>query len=190
MGAFWPELYYFFVFFTSFWKSFWSKKSSKNANIREGLQLLNQLNLKILKFPAIIIILQVDNWLENQNKNANSTLCSQAVSHPSTNRAQCCLTSVIGRELVHSAWYGRWLRIMLVQLLYQLLLLNIFWNFYKSRAKYCRWIIGLPKSKFAQVSDQKIKVDSNMQLLKILQLDKRTIKLKILQVPMPNIAGG
>ena len=34
---------------------------------------------------------------------ANSTLCSQAVSHPSTNRAQCCLTSVIGRELVHSA---------------------------------------------------------------------------------------
>ena len=110
MGAFWPELYYFFVFFTSFWKSFWSKKSSKNANIREGLQLSNQLNLKILKFPAIIIILQVDNWLENQNKNANSTLCSQAVSHPSTNRAQCCLTSVIGRELVHSAWYGRWLR--------------------------------------------------------------------------------
>ena len=36
-------------------------------------------------------------------QNANSTLCSQAVSHPSTNRAQCCLTSVIGRELVHSA---------------------------------------------------------------------------------------
>ena len=27
--------------------------------------------------------------------------------HPSTNPAQCCLTSVIRRELVHSAWYGR-----------------------------------------------------------------------------------
>ena len=32
---------------------------------------------------------------------------SQKVSHPSTNRAQHCLTSVIGRELVHSMWYGR-----------------------------------------------------------------------------------
>ena len=35
-------------------------------------------------------------------KDANSTLYSQAVTHPSTNRAQCCLTSVIGRELVYS----------------------------------------------------------------------------------------
>ena len=32
---------------------------------------------------------------------------SQAVSHPSTIRAQCCLTSVIGRELVCSTWDGR-----------------------------------------------------------------------------------
>ena len=31
----------------------------------------------------------------------------QAVTHPSTNPAQCCLTSVIRREPVHSAWYGR-----------------------------------------------------------------------------------
>ena len=38
---------------------------------------------------------------------ANSTQCSQAVTHPSTNSAQCCLTSVIGRELVYSTWYGR-----------------------------------------------------------------------------------
>ena len=37
----------------------------------------------------------------------NSTRCSQAVTHPSTNRAQHCLTSVIGRELVFSMWYGR-----------------------------------------------------------------------------------
>ena len=35
-------------------------------------------------------------------KDANSTLYSQAVTHPSTNRAQCCLTSVIRRELVFS----------------------------------------------------------------------------------------
>ena len=36
-----------------------------------------------------------------------STKYSQAVTHPSTNLAQRCLTSVIGRELVHSTWYGR-----------------------------------------------------------------------------------
>ena len=38
---------------------------------------------------------------------AYNTWCSQAVSHPSTNQAQCCLTSVIGRKPVHSTWYGR-----------------------------------------------------------------------------------
>ena len=31
---------------------------------------------------------------------------SQAVTHPSTNTAQHCLTSVIRRELVLSVWYG------------------------------------------------------------------------------------
>ena len=30
------------------------------------------------------------------------------VTHPSTNRARRCLTSVIGREPVLSTWYGRW----------------------------------------------------------------------------------
>ena len=38
-----------------------------------------------------------------QNKqNVYSNLYSQAVTHPSTNRSQPCLTSVIGRELVYS----------------------------------------------------------------------------------------
>ena len=36
-----------------------------------------------------------------------NTVYSQAVTHPSTNTAQCCLTSVIRRELVLSTWYGR-----------------------------------------------------------------------------------
>ena len=40
---------------------------------------------------------------------ANSTRCSQAVTHLSTNYAQGCLTAVIGREQVFSTWYGRWL---------------------------------------------------------------------------------
>ena len=40
--------------------------------------------------------------------NANSTRCSQAVTHPSTNRAQRYLTAVIGREPVFSTGYGRW----------------------------------------------------------------------------------
>ena len=40
-------------------------------------------------------------------KKTYSTGYSQAVTHPSTNSAQCCLTSVIRREPVHSAWYGR-----------------------------------------------------------------------------------
>ena len=35
-------------------------------------------------------------------KNVYSTMYSQAVTHPSTNMAQCCLTSVIRRELVFS----------------------------------------------------------------------------------------
>ena len=40
-------------------------------------------------------------------KEAYNTGCSQAVTHPSTDPARRCLTSVIGREPVHSAWYGR-----------------------------------------------------------------------------------
>lgn len=41
-----------------------------------------------------------------QKEYAKDTRGSQAVTHPSTNRAQRCLTSVIGRELVLSTWYG------------------------------------------------------------------------------------
>ena len=39
---------------------------------------------------------------------ADSTLrTSQAVPHPSTNRALCRLTSEVGRDPVHSTRYGR-----------------------------------------------------------------------------------
>ena len=40
--------------------------------------------------------------------NANNIRCSQAVTHPSTDRTRRCLTSLIGREAVYSTWCGRW----------------------------------------------------------------------------------
>ena len=43
----------------------------------------------------------------NGVKKVYDTGYSQAVTHPSTNPARRCLTSVIRRELVLSAWYGR-----------------------------------------------------------------------------------
>ena len=42
-----------------------------------------------------------------KRKKVYSTRYSQAVTHPSTNLARRCLTSVIGREPVFSTWYGR-----------------------------------------------------------------------------------
>ena len=44
---------------------------------------------------------------KKKRKGVYDTGYSQAVTHPSTNPAQRCLTSVIGRERVFSTWYGR-----------------------------------------------------------------------------------
>ena len=44
--------------------------------------------------------------LEN-NKAGSTRGCSQAVPHPSTNRALCRLTSEVERDPVHSTRYGR-----------------------------------------------------------------------------------
>ena len=45
---------------------------------------------------------KVKNGLNKVKSEANSIQCSQAVTHPSTDWTQRCLTSVIGRELVCS----------------------------------------------------------------------------------------
>ena len=48
-------------------------------------------------------------WLSKKNKKASSTLrTSQAVPHPSTDRAFGCLTSEFGWDRVCSTEYGRW----------------------------------------------------------------------------------
>ena len=53
--------------------------------------------------------IQIDlNFLKGQHGKADSTLrTSQAVPHPSTNRALCRLTSEVERDPVHSTRYGR-----------------------------------------------------------------------------------
>ena len=86
-----------------------------------NLKFKNKILFKLEILPGISISLQIDQKaylqitpiflrkiLSGKHKSdAYSTKYSQAVTHPSTNLAQCCLTSVIRRELVLSTWYGR-----------------------------------------------------------------------------------
>ena len=58
----------------------------------------------------------LDEGHEEFVEKADSTLrSSQAVPHPSTNRALCCLTSEVKRDPVHSMRYGRRRRLKLLR---------------------------------------------------------------------------
>ena len=59
--------------------------------------------------PMVIIAVVVDKKEKKEEKEEKdySTQSSQVVSNPSTNRARRGLTSLIGREVVLSSWYGR-----------------------------------------------------------------------------------
>ena len=76
--------------------------------IRLGRILLSKSNLKSHFFIFVLIGDRKIGQKKRKKIEANSIQCSQAVTHPSTDWTQHCLTSVIGRELVYSMWYGRW----------------------------------------------------------------------------------
>ena len=90
-------------------------------------------------------------------KKANSTWCSQAVSHPSTIRALCCLTSVIRQELVCSTWYGRWQGILAKMCLLNDLLTHSRWKVPWTVCHFCKIIaqgIANPTLKTVFKTDQ------------------------------------
>ena len=60
-----------------------------------------------IMFPSTTAHVKLNYGGRKKKKIANNTRCSQAVTHPSTNRAQRCLTLLIRREPVLSTWYGR-----------------------------------------------------------------------------------
>ena len=58
-------------------------------------------------FSNDVISPQTISLQKNAMQKGYNTWGSHAVTHRSTNQAQRCLTSVIGREPVYSTWYGR-----------------------------------------------------------------------------------
>ena len=63
--------------------------------------------LEVEKLQAKLSFLTPSNQVSENLAKAYNTWDSQAVSDPSTNQAQRCLTCQIGRDGVFSTWYGR-----------------------------------------------------------------------------------
>ena len=80
----------------------WIRRPSLNAKVAGSSPPMGQIFF-MLKMSKLMLnvspgVCKKILW----SKRACSTMYSQAVTHPSTNMAQCCLTSVIGQELVLS----------------------------------------------------------------------------------------
>ena len=82
-------------------------KKVERKNEKSNRVFLSGLIARITLQRLNIITNQKKKSKKSQNSKVYSTRYSQAVSHPSTNRARHCLTSVIGREPVYSTWCGR-----------------------------------------------------------------------------------
>ena len=96
-------------------------------------------------------------------KKAYSTKYSQAVTHPSTNLAQCCLTSVIGRELVLSTWYGRRHRTQYIQNV--LIVMEILFLVCHPKCWRSSWVLPLSPSFFLQCCNYCSTIGSSGQLV-------------------------
>ena len=74
-------------------------------NVPEALfekQSDDSIRTTLLKTLVAVLNFATACILPKNQQNVYNTMYSQAVTHPSTNMAQCCLTSVIRRELVFS----------------------------------------------------------------------------------------
>ena len=67
-------------------------------------------------------VFKTDDKKKQQKWNAYNPWCSQAVTHRSSNHAQRCLTSVIGREPVFSTWFVMWRNLSIIFHVFDLLL--------------------------------------------------------------------
>ena len=86
-------------YFGVFLVFFLYKKDEPDVIRTRNLLIWSQTRYRCATGPATEMI--------GYEQNAYNTRDSQAVTHPSTNRARRCLTSVIRREPVCSTWYGR-----------------------------------------------------------------------------------
>ena len=64
---------------------------------------------KMSELALVLNVIRRENCVRRgEGGKAHATRCSQVITHPSTIRAQRCLTTVIGREPVFSTWCVRW----------------------------------------------------------------------------------